>query len=60
MDRRHVTPTGDSMPTVRVTIGRIDVRAILPPAPHARPATSRTVPALSLADYLKQRNEGRR
>ncbi len=46
-------------PTIQVTIGRIEVRAT-PPAP----ATPRKAPpkpaAMSLEDYLKQRNEGRR
>jgi hypothetical protein len=44
--------------TIRVTIGRIDVRAVTP-APPAAPSpvrTKRALPALSLEDYLKQRN----
>ena len=48
-------------PTIQVTIGRIEVRAITlpaPPAPRFKPA--RPGPALSLDDYLKQRNEGKR
>ncbi len=44
---------------VSVTIGRIDVRAVPPPAP-ARRAARPAGPRLSLADYLKQRGEGRR
>jgi hypothetical protein len=46
-------------PTIRVTIGRIDVRAIRPPAPP-RAKKTRPGPALSLDGYLKQRREGRR
>ncbi len=55
---------GEAQPRlIRVTIGRIEVRAQLPerhepppPPPVARPAaSSRRVPALSLSDYLKQR-----
>jgi hypothetical protein len=45
-------------PVVRVTIGRIEVRATAPappPAPAARPAG----PRLSLEEYLRRRNEGR-
>ena len=47
-------------PTIRVDIGRIEVRAITPPPPMSPPA-QRTAPArpgtaLSLDDYLKQRN----
>lgn len=46
-------------PTIRVAIGRIEVRAVTPPA--ARPPTpARTGPSLSLDDYLKQRNGGQR
>jgi len=45
-------------PTIQVTIGRIEVRATPPaaPVPKSRPAS----PTLSLDDYLRQRNEGRR
>lgn len=46
-------------PTIHVTIGRVEVRAILPAkevATHA-PAT-RPKPRLSLDDYLKQQNGG--
>jgi hypothetical protein len=44
-------------PTIRVAIGRIEVRAVTPPS--ARPPTpARTGPSLSLDDYLKQRNGG--
>ncbi len=45
-------------PTIQVTIGRIEVRATPPaaPVPKPRPAS----PTLSLDDYLRQRNEGRR
>jgi len=47
--------------TIHVTIGRIEVRAVMPPAPPApRPRPTQPVPLLSLEDYLKQRNEGRR
>jgi hypothetical protein len=46
-------------PTIKVTIGRIDVRAIMPAAPAPRPAPSRQSPRLSLGDYLKQSNGGR-
>ncbi|WP_447979260.1 hypothetical protein [Candidatus Nitrospira bockiana] len=48
----------DPDPTIRVTIGRIDVRAILPTAPTPRPAAK--AENLSLADYLHGRHRGRR
>ncbi len=53
---RATTPEASgAAPTIRVTIGRIEVQAMTPPAPppprHARPG-----PSLSLEDYLKQYN----
>lgn len=50
-----------SAPAIRVTIGRIEVRAITPPPvpPAQRPTTFRPGPELSLDDYLKQHNGGR-
>jgi hypothetical protein len=51
-------PANESAPPViRVTIGRIEVRAVLSPtsSPAAeRPAPARTSPVLSLDEYLKQ------
>lgn len=47
-------------PTIRVTIGRIDVRAVTSPqSQQTRTAPVRPAPQLSLADYLKQRSGGR-
>jgi hypothetical protein len=47
-------------PVVRVTIGRVEVRAQFPAAPSApAPRRSRAL-TLSLEDYLKQRSGGRR
>jgi len=47
-------------PTVHVTIGRVEVKAIMPPIQPERPKPSRPGPTLSLEEYLKQRNEGKR
>jgi hypothetical protein len=47
-------------PTVRVTIGRVEVKAMRPPLQPERPKPSRPGPALPLEAYLKQRNEGKR
>ena len=42
---------------IRITIDRIDVRAILPPTPPAaRPAAANGRPAMTLEDYTRQRN----
>jgi hypothetical protein len=50
----------EARPTIRVSIGRIDVRAVTPPPASRRPAPKRPGPSLPLDAYLKQRNEGRR
>ncbi|HLG14198.1 MAG TPA: hypothetical protein VJH03_06810 [Blastocatellia bacterium] len=44
-----------SGPTIRVTIGRIDVRAVSPPQPPAQ-ETAPPAPRMSLDDYLRQQN----
>lgn len=43
---------------IQVTIGRVEIKAVTPPAapPRAAPAQRSTGPALSLADYLAQRD----
>ena len=52
----RVTP---APPTIHVSIGRIDVRAVTP-APARASATERRPTRLSLEQYLRERNEGRR
>ncbi len=55
------TPASDAAPTIRVTIGRIDVRAVFSDSQQqqrSRPA--RPTPALTLEDYLRQRKGGAR
>lgn len=54
-------PAPPPAPTVQVTIGRVEVRAVTPPPQvQPRPAERRASARLSLDDYLRQRNEGRR
>jgi hypothetical protein len=48
-----------SAPTIRVTIGRVEVRAIHPAPPVPKPAKPST-PKLSLEDYLHKRERGAR
>jgi hypothetical protein len=55
-----VSEAASSTPTIRVTIGRIDVRAVTPPAPPPRPKQARPGPTLSLDDYARQRKGGER
>lgn len=48
-------------PVIRVSIGRVEVRAIMPPAaPAPRPKAARPGPGLSLEEYLKQGRRGQR
>ena len=55
------TSAHEALPDIQVTIGRIDVRAMLPPTPPAASSTpNRPRPALSLDDYLKQQKGGKR
>lgn len=42
-------------PTIKVTIGRVEVRAV-PPQPVSRPSPAVKKPALSLDEYLKRHN----
>jgi hypothetical protein len=46
-----------SAPIIRVTIGRVEVRAVHPPAPAPKPPKP-SPPKLSLEDYLRQRSKG--
>lgn len=49
-----------SPPAIEVTIGRVEVQAILPPNPSPPPTVyRRKEPLLSLDAYLKRRNEAR-
>lgn len=47
-------------PRVTVTIGRVDVRAVMSQTPEPRPAAAAQAPKPSLAEYLKRRERGRR
>lgn len=47
-------------PTIRVTIGRIDVRAVTPSEPATRPKPTRATPRISLEDYARQNKQGGR
>jgi hypothetical protein len=52
---------GPEAPSIRVTIGRIEVRAeFVTPAPAPAPARPLRPSSLSLDDYLRQRREGQR
>lgn len=50
----------EAAPTIRVTIGRVDVRAVAAPAREARRAPEPQRPSLTLEDYLRRRGGGSR
>lgn len=49
-------PERSVAPTIHVTIGRIDVRAVTPPSPGLAPRARARAPLQSLDEYLTQRN----
>jgi hypothetical protein len=58
--RERIPDAANTPPvSIEVTIGRVEVRAVAPPAPPKSQGVHRPPPALSLDDYLKQRNGGR-
>lgn len=57
-EARSATQMPEAAPTIRVTIGRIEVRAVTPPTPA--PQRSASAPRVSLDDYLRGRNGGGR
>lgn len=55
-----VTRAVHGQPVIKVTIGRVDVRAEFPPASSPSAVTRRQSGGVSLEEYAKQRHEGRR
>ena len=54
-------PRAPQPTVIRVTIGRIEVRAVtLPPVAPPAPRPAPRAPSLSLDDYLKERRGGKR
>ncbi|MCU1350520.1 MAG: hypothetical protein JWO56_3550 [Acidobacteria bacterium] len=62
-ERRGQAPAAaeihESAPTIRVTIGRVDVRAVEPQS-SSRPAPPVRTPAFTHDDYVRLRKDGRR
>lgn len=54
--------TAEAAPTIEVTIGRIEVRALTPPAPPPQPSPRQRQepPKMSLDDYLRAHSGGRK
>jgi hypothetical protein len=58
--RERLVYSEPPLPSIEVTIGRVEVRAILPPSPAPQTPAPRKSPILPLDEYLKARNEGKR
>jgi len=58
-DKNDHKPIENSMPTIRVSIGKIEVRAVSPPV-SPRKTTPCVQPKMSLEDYLSRREGGSR
>jgi hypothetical protein len=54
--RQPIEEPADEQPTVRVTIGRVEVRAVFPASAPALQPKSRTAQVMPLEEYLKQGN----
>lgn len=54
LSRRRPEPEAMRTPTIQVTIGRVEVRAVPPPRPTVAP----TKPGMSLEEYLRERAAG--
>ncbi len=57
--RASATEAAPTPPSIHITIGRIDVRAVTSPGPTPPSKPARPSPLLSLDDYLKQEKGGR-
>jgi len=53
-----VTEPSATTPTIRVTIGRIDVRAVTSSEATTRPKPTRAAPRITLEDYARQNKRG--
>ena len=53
-------PPETPAPTIQVSIGRVEVRAVTSPTQAPRVVERKAPPLLSLDQYLRERNEGRR
>jgi hypothetical protein len=62
-ERRGVTPASlraQPASTIKVTIGRVEVRAVVNESQPRRPESVKAKPRMTLDEYLKQRNGGQR
>jgi hypothetical protein len=59
-EKMHIIKPAESIepPVIKVTIGRIEVRAVTPPAPIPQQRVKQPSPVLSLDEYLRLRNGG--
>mgnify|MGYP003576419487 FL=1 len=55
-----VKDSGAASPAIHVSIGRVEVRAIAAPPPRSAVGERKTARGLTLEQYLRERNKGRR
>ena len=53
-------PVAPPRPEIKITIGRVDVRAVMPAQPVARARPAASSAPMALDDYLRERSGGRR
>jgi hypothetical protein len=58
--RELALPKPEPQSTIKVSIGRVEVRALFSDARPARPESTKASPRITLEEYLKQRNGGQR
>ncbi|HKV40517.1 MAG TPA: hypothetical protein VJX67_14995 [Blastocatellia bacterium] len=59
VEPRPLERVSQGQPSIKVTIGRVEIKAVHPPPIQNQPAKPRS-PAISLDDYLRSHNGGRR
>jgi hypothetical protein len=57
---RSPAPVAERSPEIKITIGRVDVKAVMPAQPAARSQPPARFAPTSLDDYLRERSGGRR
>jgi hypothetical protein len=58
--RAEAAPAATPAPVIHVSIGRVEIRAAVVPAPPSHHAPPATAPQLSLAEYLRRQAQGGR
>jgi hypothetical protein len=60
LTQQNGSPLGASVPTIQITIGRVEVRAVQPPSPAAQRQQTAPTAKISLEEYLRTQKGDRR